>query len=232
MNTTNAGLLRRVWEKVFPRTDDFHSMILDQCRCLERTLEALAGFLKEAREEKAAEVRRCVKEGHELSQRNLDRLHRAFVTPIDREDIDILVTRVDHVFDYAKTAVREMELLEVRADPWMDEMVDHLRRGAAVLSEGVIAFHTNPAAAEFPARHTHRAERHVAKLYRQALVDMFGGEACRALTERESKPSCRECMDFLVTQMKRREVCRHLSNAADRLAHVGEALHDMSVKYG
>ncbi len=232
MNEKTAAPLRRLWEKIFPPTEDFHTMILDQCRCLERTLAALAGFLKDAREEKAAEVRRCVKEGHELSRRNLDRLHRAFVTPIDREDIDILVTRVDHVFDYAKTAVREMELLEVQADPWMDEMVDHLRRGAAVLSEGVTAFHTNPAAAELPARHTRRAERHVEKLYRQALVDMFGGDAYRALTEGESKPSCRECLDFLVTQMKRREVYRHLSNAADRMAHVGEALHDMSVKYG
>ena len=232
MNAKTAGWVRRLWEKIFPRTDDFHAMILDQCRCLERTLAALAGFLKDAREEQAAEVRRCVKEGHELSQRNLDRLHRAFVTPIDREDIDILVTRVDHVFDYAKTAVRELELLEVRADPWMSEMVDHLLRGAGALSEGIAVFRTHPNTAEPPALHMRRAERHVEKLYRQALADMFGGEAYRLLTEGESKPSCRECLDFLVTQMKRREVYRHLSNAADRLAHVGEALHDISVKYG
>ena len=30
--------------------------------------------------------------------------------------------------------------------------------------------------------------------------------------------------------MKRREVYRHLSNGADRLAHAGQTLHDIIVK--
>ena len=46
MNKRITNPLRRLWEKVFPPTDDFHAMILDQCRCVERTLAALAGFLK------------------------------------------------------------------------------------------------------------------------------------------------------------------------------------------
>jgi hypothetical protein len=41
----------------------------------------------------------------------------------------------------------------------------------------------------------------------------------------------RACLDFVITRIKRREVYRHLSNAADRLAHAGEALRDISIKY-
>ena len=41
----------------------------------------------------------------------------------------------------------------------------------------------------------------------------------------------RECVEFVIDRIKRREVYRHLSNAAERLARVGETLHDLSVKY-
>jgi hypothetical protein len=40
-----------------------------------------------------------------------------------------------------------------------------------------------------------------------------------------------KCLEFLVIRIKRREVYRHLSNAADRLDHAGDALRDISIKY-
>jgi hypothetical protein len=60
---------------------------------------------------------------------------------------------------------------------------------------------------------------------------MFQGDEYSQLTEAGSQPRARDCLDFVVTRIKRREVYRHLSNAADRLAHAGEALRDISIKY-
>ena len=77
----------------------------------------------------------------------------------------------------------------------------------------------------------HRAERNVEELYRQALSDMFGGKALEQMRERETLVSSLDCLDYVFTQMKRREVYRHLSNSADRLANVGELLHDLAIKY-
>jgi uncharacterized protein Yka (UPF0111/DUF47 family) len=228
----HPGWLQRLWEKIVPHSEDFNALLLDQCRCLEQTLETLAGYLEDIGDDHATAVRQFVREGHALARRNLDILHRTFITPIDREDIYTLVTRLDHIFDYAKTAVREIELLVVRPDPWMIGMVEHLRQGAAALREGIAAFAVNPASAESLALKTRHAERHVEKLYRQALADMFSGESYQTLSQGEKQPQCRDCLDFLIHQMKRREVYRHLSNAADRLAHAGEALRDLSVKYG
>ena len=60
---------------------------------------------------------------------------------------------------------------------------------------------------------------------------MYQGEEYLQLSKGSKAPAVRDCLDFVVSRIKRREVYRHLSNAADRLAHAGEALRDISVKY-
>jgi uncharacterized protein Yka (UPF0111/DUF47 family) len=231
MKARRNGLLERTWHALFPQVPDFQALVTEQCRLLEQTLEALAAYLDEARGEHAQTVRRSVKHANEFGQRNLDLLHRSFITRIDREDIYVLITRVDHVFDYAATSVRELELLEVAADRWMIAMVRQLRKGAAALTEGLERFRRQPAEAEPLAALARRAEREVESLYRKALAELFAGEAYQAIIDRTAAPSGRECVEFIIDRIKRREVYRHLSNAADRLARVGETLHDLSVKY-
>ena len=75
------------------------------------------------------------------------------------------------------------------------------------------------------------AERRVEELYREAPQDMFGGEEYLGLTTGAPPPSVRACLDFVISRIKRREVYRHLSNAADRLARAGDSLSDISIKY-
>ena len=78
---------------------------------------------------------------------------------------------------------------------------------------------------------TREAERRIEDLYREALENMFQGEEYKKLTAGTDPPATRDCLDFVINRIKRREVYRHLSNAADRLAHAGEALRDISIKY-
>jgi hypothetical protein len=112
----------------------------------------------------------------------------------------------------------------------MTAMVAALREGAAALTEGFERFRVRPAEAEpFAARARH-AEREVEALYQKALAELFATDAGKELLG-DAAPTSQACVTFLFDRMKRREIYRHLSNAADRLAHVGEALHDLSVKY-
>ena len=231
MNPDNTNWLMRAWYRVFPRVPDFHSMVGEQADCLVQAFQALEDYIDDAQEARAKQLRDCVSDGHGLRQRNLDTLLRAYITPIDREDIHILIIRVDHVFDYVKTALREMETLGVSGDRWMRAMVDQLQEGSADLTRALDNFKRAPRLAAEPAEHVRHIERHVEKLYREALADMFGGEAYRQLVTKLDANSQKDSLDFIIDLMKRREVYRHLSNAADRLAHVGEQLHDMSVKY-
>ena len=228
MNGSEEGLLRRLWHRVFPRVPDFTGLVAAQASLLEETLDELAAFLAREEQDRATEVRACVDQAHAQAQAHLDLLHRSFITRIDREDIYVLITRVDHIFDYATTSVREIELLELAADQWMTAMVERLREGTSALTAGLACFRERPEDSEPHAARTRQAEREVEELYRQALAELFAEDAYRP---GEGEESTAACVAFMLDRMKRREVYRHLSNAADRLAHAGEALHDMSVKY-
>lgn len=232
MNARKEHWFTRAWHAVFPQVPDFQGMLVEQSRLLEGALSALQAFLEQAGADRAREVRRRVTDGRSFARSNLDRLHSTFITRIDREDIYLLITRVDHVFDYAETSARELEVLEVGADKWMKKMVAELQQGAAALTEGFQRFREHPEQAESCAARARRAERAVETLYRKALAEMFAGKEYRHLVSTEDALSGKNCVEFLVDRIKRREVYRHLSNAADRLAHAGEALHDVSVKYG
>lgn len=229
MNRSTAGLLRRIWRRIFPQVPDFQGRIAGRCRLLEKALNELAEFLADGSEAHARTVRDMVNQAHAETQRDLDLLHRTFITRIDREDIDILLNRIDHVFDYAASAVREFELLDVAADHWMTDMVAALREGAAALTQGLERFRERPEQAEPFAKRARQAERNVESLYRDALAALFAIDA--SLDDLEAADHPRVFIAHVFDRMKRREVYRHLSNAADRLAHVGESLHDLSVKY-
>jgi hypothetical protein len=220
-----------IWQRIHPRTPDFHAMLLEQCDSLIQALDALESYLGDNRPEQAAMVRELVEQAHDQAQSHLDTLHRTFVTPIDREDIYAVITGIDRVFDYVATSVREIELLDIAGDRWMQKMIAQLQKGAAALRKGFELFRTDPAGGGQHGEGARLAERNVEELYRQALYDMFGGKSLEEMHRRDKSISSLDCLDYVTAQMKRREVYRHLSNSADRLANVGELLHDLGVKY-
>ena len=222
---------RRLWQQLVPPVTDFHGLLKEQCVNLQTSVAALESYLQANDPELAKTVRERVREGHTLRDKNLALLHQSFVTPIDREDIYTLCMSIDHILDYVKNTVREVEILEVKPDQWMLGMVEQLGEGAASLARGLELFRSGHASQVPDAVITRHLERHVEKLYRRALEDMFRGAEYQSLVRAESQPSTVTCLEFVISRIKRREVYRHLSNAADRLAHAGEALRDISIKY-
>jgi len=227
----NVSWWSRLWRQVVPATPDFHALLEAQADNLRSTVAALVDYLQECDPSLAPRIHDLVEQGHGMRTRNLTMLHRTFVTPIDREDIYSLTMTIDHILDYVKNTVREVEVLQVKSDQWMHRMANELSEGVASLALGIARFRAGEALDAAETVQTREAERRIEDLYRDALVDMFQGEDYQGLTLSEEPPTVRACLDFVVSRMKRREVYRHLSNAADRLAHAGETLRDICVKY-
>jgi len=143
--------------------------------------------------------------------RNIHTLNEAFSTPIDREDIYRAITDLDEIVNYCKSTVNEMDILGLAPDHFTLEMAKLLKEGVDVLANGFSKLGINPASAAVDADAARKAERKVEKLYRKALADLFQGD------------------DF-IHMFKRREIYRHLANAADRMAHCANTLHDIVVK--
>ena len=66
-------------------------------------------------EERAKRIKDIEHAGDKITHDTLDRLARTFITPIDREDIHELVSRLDDIVDLIDTAVNRMVIYRVGA---------------------------------------------------------------------------------------------------------------------
>jgi uncharacterized protein Yka (UPF0111/DUF47 family) len=247
MNGESSYLFSRLIDRVFPRMPDFYGLINEQCDLAVEVMSEFVTFMSSGDWDKALRVRKLEHRGDELKWRNMDVLNKAFSTPMDREDLYRAIVTIDHVIDYAKTTVREMELLAVRPDSYTLEMAELLQQGTLALQHGFRKLSTDPASAEKDANAARKAERHTEDIYRKALAELL--EIDHYIKTQDDKHSeafasieglleplgehsepVAIAFAFVIDTFKRREVYRHLSNAADRLAHAGEVLHDIVVK--
>lgn len=245
---TSTSRFSRLLSAMFPRMPDFHGLLNDQCDLVVSSMDEFVAFMETEDEVKASEVCRLEHEGDKLKARNIDVLNRSFSTPFDREDIYRAITTIDEGLNYAKTTVQEIEILGVKPDTHMLEMARLLHQGAKALQSGFAKLKANPLAAERDAAAVRKTERQAEKVYRQAIAELFDPEHyLRDLAARHKVPAedlnlllqpmdqagCSAVVNglsFIMEALKRRELYRHLSNAADHLAHAGDILHDIVVK--
>jgi uncharacterized protein Yka (UPF0111/DUF47 family) len=234
MSGNSNSVVSRLVDRVFPIMPNFYGLIDEQCDLAVESMEQFVQFMESGDGAKADEVRRLEKEGDELKARNIDTLNAAFATPMDREDIYRAITSIDHIINYAKTTVREMDVLGITPDAYTLEFAMVLRDGANSLRNGYKKLSSTPASADDDAQAVRKAERNAEKIYRRALANLFDNHCFTGLDVNDESPmSVRQAcaaMDDVIQMFKRREVYRHLSNAADRLARAGENLHDIVIK--
>ena len=205
------SLFARLFERIFPKMPDFFAMLTLQCQQVTQTAGLLVEFMETAAPETGRQIRKDEHEADRVKIHNLHTLNEAFSTPIDREDLYRAIMDLDEIVNYCKTTVSEMEVLGLAPDKHCLEMAMHIKLGTDALLLGFTRLATSPATAADDADAARKAERRVEKAYRRAIADLFQG-------------------DDYIHMFKRREIYRHLSNAADRMAHCANTLHDIVVK--
>lgn len=236
MSRGGNSLLTRMVDRILPKTPDFFRLVDDQCDMALATMEELVVFMQSGKKKVGKSVKHMEKEGDELKKRNIDILNSAFSTPMDREDIYRAIVDIDHLMNYAKTTVREMEIFGIEPDQYTLQMAIHLRDGTQSLQEGFKKLSDNAILAETHALAARKAERTVEKDYRKALAELF--DISSYVADIRAKKGNRDqkleaeivVLEHIMEAFKRREIYRHMSNAADRLAHAGATLYDIVVK--
>ncbi|MDO8605685.1 MAG: DUF47 family protein [Phaeospirillum sp.] len=211
MTTDPPSIFRRLFDRVFPKTPDFFGLLSEQCVQVGHTVRLLVDFMETGDPEIGKLIKLDEHEADKVKARNTHILNEAFSTPIDREDIYRAITGLDEIVNYCKSTVSEMDALGLAPDQRCLDMALRLREGAEALIAGFGRLATQPAAAAEDADRARKSERRVEKIYRLALAELFQGE------------------DY-ISMFKRREIYRHLANAADRLAYCANTLHDIVVK--
>lgn len=231
MSENSDSVVTKLVDRVFPRMPDFYGLMNDQCDLLVTTMEEFIDYMRTGKPETGTRIANILeKQGDELKRRNLQILNKAFATPMDREEIYRAIEGIDHVVNYAKTTVREMEAFDVDPDSHTLEMAIHLKEGAEALQAGFRKIGTAPTEAEADAEAARKAERQIEKCYRRALAELFEAKAHHAKLQEEGGGTGSDALRCMTEILKRREIYRHLSNGGDRLAHAGQTLHDIIVK--
>lgn len=205
------SVFRRLFERVFPKMPDFFALLTEQCEHVAHTTGLLVEFMESGEAAIGDQIRQDEHDADRIKIRNLHTLNEAFSTPIDREDLHRAIIDLDEIVNYCKSTVSEMDVLGVAPDKHSLEMAMHIKLGTDALALGFAYLAKQPATAAADADSARKAERKVEKAYRRAIAELFQG-------------------DDYINMFKRREIYRHLSNAADRMANCANTLHDIVVK--
>ena len=211
MTQPSKTMLGQILERVFPKMPDFFHMLTEQNIRVAHTVNLLVDYMENGDPTIALALKEDVHAADLIKVRNLHELNEAFSTPIDREDIYRAIMSLDDIVMYCKTTVHEMDVLGVKPDNFMRDISRHIKEGVDALANGFAKLASTPATASLDADAARKAERHAEKLYRVALPKLFEGS------------------DY-INMFKRREIYRHLTNAAEHMAQCANTLHDIVVK--
>lgn len=190
---------------------DFYKLLAAQARKVEEGMQALVAYMKDPHPLHGSTVLRLEEEADNFRRTVIEELNEAFVTPIDREDINALSRSVDDIIDYGKSTVEEMMAFEVPPNTHMVLMSEGLCEAATAIADAIESLKHNSEISQEKIVFAKKRENYVEHCYREALVELFK-------------------QDNVVTILKNREVYRHLSNAADRGDEAANILGNILVK--
>jgi len=147
-----------------------------------------------------------------LGERIIQRLNTSFITPIDREDIYLLVTELDDVIDMINNLAREMDMygvLSLRSDSV--EIGRLLRSATTELADAFSRLQANEGLGEHGVR-IRQIEKRADSMYHDAMKRLFKEE--------------RDPIEII----KWKAIYEELENCVDRCNDVAEALAAVVVK--
>jgi uncharacterized protein len=161
-------------------------------------IDAAARRIKEIEHETDVITHRCVAA-----------LHTVFITPIERDDIYRLITRLDDIMDYVEAGAERIALYDIKKmTPEVVDMADALWRAAKAVQEALNGMRDLKHAKRILEKcvEINRLENEADAILRRALARMF---------KEERDP---------IMIIKWKEVYEHLEDATDRCEDVANII--------
>jgi predicted phosphate transport protein (TIGR00153 family) len=176
------------------------------------TLHALVTGPRQDREALNKQLRDEEHRGDDRTHAILREVNSTFVTPIDREDIYRLASRLDDVMDYFEAAGDLIVLYDLDTLPQeMQQLADLLVRAAEMTAAAMPRLKSLKNLSDYWIE-VNRIENEADKLHRRFVARLFNGET-----------------DALMV-MKLKEVAEQLEAAADAFENVADTVETIAVK--
>ncbi len=203
---------------ILPREDVFYGLIERQTELLDEAAKALAQF---ARGVSAEQIREQVQDIEHQADAIVyeieEQFARVFVTPIDREDLQLLAASLDDIVDLINLTARTFVLFGVpEPTPPMAELMAILVKMTAVFRAELPALRKHQYARLIAAGRVIKGhEKEADRVFRNALGQLF------------HDPN----IDAKVL-LRDKEVLEDLERAIDKCETVAERLKNLAVKHG
>jgi predicted phosphate transport protein (TIGR00153 family) len=168
----------------------------------------------------AAKCRRISDIEHEtdtITHRCVEALHKTFITPIDRDSIHRLITRMDDVMDYVEAAAERIELYEISTmTSDVRDLSDVLHRSAQQVEAAIRELRTLK-----DTQHTLKLCIDINRLENEA--DAILRRSVARLFKEERDP---------IMVIKWKEIYENLENASDRCEDVANIIEGVILEHG
>ncbi len=208
--------------RIFPREVEFFDLLEKQAGVVNKAAVTLARCL-ESKPPFDRIVAMCEQihtiehEGDDLVHQLMKRLNKTFLTPLDREDIYALCTRLDDVLDYIDAVAKRLVTFKIESlTPQAIEFVRIIECGAAEVEAGIRLLRDLKRHEEIirQCARINQLENEADQVMREALNQLFNGEM-------------RDPIDVI----KWKDLYEHLELATDKCEDVANVIETVLVKY-
>jgi hypothetical protein len=115
----------------------------------------------------------------EITHRTIELLHKTFITPLDRDDIHHLISRMDDILDFIEAAAQRIHLYDIRAaTPEFKALADTIVASAKHIQEAIIQLENlkNPSDIVRACVEINRLENEADNILRVAMARLFREE--------------------------------------------------------
>jgi len=199
---------------LFPREEDFFRLFCKQGELVKLGCDKLHEMMErfDRLDERAKEMKDIEHRADLVTHEIFERLNRTFITPIDREDIHDLASRLDDVMDAAEGAASRIVLLHIKAStPAATQLSSILAKCGNEIVKAVDSLKDFKHLMAFTIE-INRLENEADEVSREATADLFSGR--------------HEVLDVL----RWREIYGRLEGASDRCEDVANVIESIVLK--
>jgi uncharacterized protein Yka (UPF0111/DUF47 family) len=163
--------------RLIPRDEQFFAMFADLARRVTAAARLLDKMFAEPENLRvhATAIKDLEHEADVITHSVIDRIHRVFITPFDREDIHQLVQELDDVIDMIDGAARRAGMFGIsESREGVRELTDKLVRATEAIEWAVTSM-KQPKIVEARSREIKKLEEEGDTIYNQAVARLFQG---------------------------------------------------------
>ncbi len=201
------------------RDKEFWSAFTGHAQLTVRAAQLLVEMLEhpERRQQLVQEVSDLEHEGDKITHDTVLALHQTWITPLDREDIHSLISRLDDVLDFVDAAADRVALYEIElARPEAVDLAKLLAISCGELERATVLLQNMKDAKALLAlcMHVNRQEHDADQIFRRALARLFN---------ERTEP---------LELMKWRDILEALETATDRCEDVANIIEGIVLEHG